>query len=192
VTPTPAETPPASATPTPTAPPAVCAGDCGGNGEVTVDELLLMVNIALGNTLPSQCVAGDKNHDGAITIDEILTAVNNALTGCPAPLVCGGFADVPCPSGHFCELPAGTCNAADLQADSPHKLEWLTERPLRKDLTRTSTRGRLHLNNTAATSALAACVRSAGQRIKCSGLSACVSADDSGGVDETATFETET
>jgi len=49
---------------------------------VTVDEILTMVNIALGNTPVMTCEAGDANHDGQITIDEILTAVNNALNGC--------------------------------------------------------------------------------------------------------------
>jgi hypothetical protein len=56
-------------------------GDCNGNGQVTVDEILTMVNIALGNTVTA-CDAGDANHDGQITVDEILTAVNNALNGC--------------------------------------------------------------------------------------------------------------
>ena len=60
-----------------------CAGDCGQDGEVTVDELLKMVNIALGSAAVSDCLAGDQNGDGSITIDEILRAVNNALTGCP-------------------------------------------------------------------------------------------------------------
>ncbi|MGD0947355.1 MAG: hypothetical protein ABSA52_07980 [Candidatus Binatia bacterium] len=64
-------------TPTPS-----CAGDCNGDGQVTVDEILTMVNIALGNANISTCLAGDANHDGQITIDEILTAVNNALNGC--------------------------------------------------------------------------------------------------------------
>ncbi len=59
-----------------------CVGDCNGDGEVTVDELLTMVNIALENPLVSECPAGDGNADGEITIDEILTAVNNALSGC--------------------------------------------------------------------------------------------------------------
>ena len=59
-----------------------CVGDCGNDGTVTVDELLTMVNIALGNADASACTAGDANHDGQITIDEILTAVNNALNGC--------------------------------------------------------------------------------------------------------------
>jgi D-alanyl-D-alanine carboxypeptidase len=52
-------------------------------GTVTVDEILTMVNIALGNSPISDCLPGDANHDGQITVDEILTAVNNALNGCP-------------------------------------------------------------------------------------------------------------
>ena len=59
-----------------------CVGDCNGDGTVTVDEILTMVNIALGNTPVTACEAGDANHDGQITVDEILTAVNNALNGC--------------------------------------------------------------------------------------------------------------
>ena len=59
-----------------------CAGDCSQDGTATVDELLAMVNIALGNTPVFDCPAGDVNGDGQITIDEILTAVNVALNGC--------------------------------------------------------------------------------------------------------------
>ncbi len=61
---------------------AQCVGDCGGDGQVTVDELLLMVNIALENVAVSECEAGDANDDGTITVDEIIAAVNNALAGC--------------------------------------------------------------------------------------------------------------
>jgi hypothetical protein len=49
---------------------------------VTVDELLTMVSIALGNAPIAACEVGDMNGDHQITIDEILTAVNNALNGC--------------------------------------------------------------------------------------------------------------
>jgi hypothetical protein len=59
-----------------------CVGDCNADGEVTVDEILSLVNIALGEAAVSQCEAGDGNDDGEITVDEILTAVNNALQGC--------------------------------------------------------------------------------------------------------------
>lgn len=62
---------------------AACAGDCGQDGEVTVEELVLMVNIALGNGSVSQCMPGDSNGDGSITVEEIVKAVNNALNGCP-------------------------------------------------------------------------------------------------------------
>jgi hypothetical protein len=44
--------------------PETCVGDCGGEGQVTVDELLAMVNIALGNANVSTCTAGDVNSDG--------------------------------------------------------------------------------------------------------------------------------
>jgi hypothetical protein len=60
-----------------------CVGDCSGDGTVAVNELLSMVNVALGNAQVSTCDAGDANGDGQITVAEIVTAVNNALSGCP-------------------------------------------------------------------------------------------------------------
>jgi len=75
-TPTPTRTP----SPQPTSPP--CAGDCDGHRSVTLDNLVSMVNMALGNASASTCVAGDVNHDNEITVDEILSAVNNARNGC--------------------------------------------------------------------------------------------------------------
>jgi hypothetical protein len=68
---------------------AQCVGDCNGDGEVTINELISMVNIALGTSDVSTCTAGDANGDGEITINEIVAAVNNALNGCPA----GGCGD---------------------------------------------------------------------------------------------------
>jgi hypothetical protein len=60
-----------------------CVGDCDGSGDVTVNELITMVNIALGNQPVSACLAGDADQSGDITINEIITGVNNALNGCP-------------------------------------------------------------------------------------------------------------
>jgi hypothetical protein len=60
---------------------APCVGDCTGDAHVTVDDILTMVNIALGNAETSECQRGDANEDGRITVDEILQAVNNALNG---------------------------------------------------------------------------------------------------------------
>ena len=82
---TPAQTatsiPPASATPVPTNTPSRCVGDCDGSGSVTVDEAITLVNIALGNALPSSCPAGVPS-GAAVNIALIIQAVNNALGGC--------------------------------------------------------------------------------------------------------------
>jgi hypothetical protein len=64
--------------------PSGCVGNCDYSSGVTVDEILTMVNVALGNTTIGVCEAGDANGDGQITVDEILGAVNHALSGCPA------------------------------------------------------------------------------------------------------------
>jgi hypothetical protein len=97
-TPTPTSTPAATATPTASATssrtatgthtptpetPSPCPGDCDGSREVTIDELVLLVNIALENRSLSSCPAGDRNNDGTVTIDEIVAAVVVALEGCP-------------------------------------------------------------------------------------------------------------
>ncbi|MFI5398904.1 MAG: hypothetical protein ACHQ9S_25520 [Candidatus Binatia bacterium] len=58
-----------------------CIGDCNGDGHVTVDEILTMVNIALGNAQPSACPDGIPS-GGQVNVALILQAVNNALNGC--------------------------------------------------------------------------------------------------------------
>ncbi len=62
---------------------AVCGGDCDSSGEVTIDELVTLINIPLGSLPLARCPQGDRNGDSEITIDEIVAAVNNALGGCP-------------------------------------------------------------------------------------------------------------
>lgn len=62
--------------------PGPCAGDCNSDGSVTVNEILVGVNIALGGAPVSTCLPSDSNEDGNVAIDELLAAVNNALTGC--------------------------------------------------------------------------------------------------------------
>jgi hypothetical protein len=73
-----------------------CAGDCDASGEVTVDELLIGVGMALGEASPESCAAFDNDLDGAVTVDEILAAVSNALNGCPAPETGCNGADALC------------------------------------------------------------------------------------------------
>ncbi len=80
--PTPTQTPTASATATLTRTPVPCVGNCNGDAQVTVNELITMVNIALGTAPLSTCPVGDANGDKDITVNEIIAAVNNALNGC--------------------------------------------------------------------------------------------------------------
>jgi hypothetical protein len=70
-------------TPTPTVSPGLdCVGDCDGDDLVTINEIVTMINIALGNATSSACAAGDPDGKGGITIDEIIAAVGRALNGC--------------------------------------------------------------------------------------------------------------
>ena len=59
-----------------------CVGDCSGNGVVSVNELVMMVNIALGALDMSSCSVADTNADGHISIDELVRATSSALDGC--------------------------------------------------------------------------------------------------------------
>lgn len=71
-----------TATPTPNPTFVACTGNCDASPEVTVDELIRGVNIALGNAPLDECRAFDSNGDGQVTIDELIRAVDNALYGC--------------------------------------------------------------------------------------------------------------
>ncbi len=64
--------------------PPACTGDCNYNGIVAINELIVGVNIALGNANVSTCTAMDANGDGTVAINELIQAVNNALNGCPS------------------------------------------------------------------------------------------------------------
>lgn len=63
-----------------------CTGDCGGGGgAVTIDELVLGVNVALGQAPPAACPAFPACDVGPVCIADLIRAVRNALDGCPAP-----------------------------------------------------------------------------------------------------------
>ncbi len=70
-------------TPTPTPIPVPCVGDCDGTGNVTVNEIITLVNIALGNAEASACVHGVPS-GAEVDVTLIIQAVNNALNECPA------------------------------------------------------------------------------------------------------------
>jgi hypothetical protein len=49
---------------------------------VSVADLIVGVNIALGNQPVDNCPAFDVGGDGLVTIGELIQGVNNALNGC--------------------------------------------------------------------------------------------------------------
>jgi hypothetical protein len=81
--------------------PASCPGDCDGDGEVRVQELVRLVRAALDLAQPcliefwlcpppDPCLGLDANDDGVVTADEltraisrIVKSVRSALEGCP-------------------------------------------------------------------------------------------------------------
>jgi hypothetical protein len=83
-------------------------GDCDGNGRVTVDEVVLGVNLALGKREIGECAALDRDSDGRIGVDELVAAVHASIADTirvngvclqpgPAPIPAPGLA--PCDAG---------------------------------------------------------------------------------------------
>jgi hypothetical protein len=82
-TPTPTPTTVAPLTPTATAgPPIPCVADCNDNDEVSIDEVVRAINIALAPSLLSTCEQADPDGDGFPGIDELLRAVASSVAGC--------------------------------------------------------------------------------------------------------------
>jgi hypothetical protein len=60
-----------------------CPGDCSDDESVTVDELVLGIDIALGGEAIPECPLVDGNGDGSVSISELVAAVDSAVNGCP-------------------------------------------------------------------------------------------------------------
>jgi hypothetical protein len=50
---------------------------------VSIDDIVLCVDIALGTSPFAACTQCDVDGDGIATVPELLQVVNNALSGCP-------------------------------------------------------------------------------------------------------------
>ena len=81
-TPTPMPTATAPPTSTATSRPGTCPGDCGGDGAVSVAELITAVRIALGLLDVGACTSVDQDLSGTATVAELVRAVASALSGC--------------------------------------------------------------------------------------------------------------
>jgi hypothetical protein len=68
----------------------LCPGDCDGDGQVTVAELIRGVRISLGEDAVAECAAMDGDGNGVVTVAELIRAVRAALEFC--------IADTPTPT----------------------------------------------------------------------------------------------
>lgn len=91
-------------------PQSVCVGDCGGEGDVTVNEIVSGLQVSLGTAPIDACPRFDLDRDEAVTVDEIVRGVSHALGGCPRT-----GSNLACPHGDtMCNLApeAGLANPA--------------------------------------------------------------------------------
>ena len=63
------------------------AGDCDCSGQVTIDELVRIVGIAIGDEAVQTCPVADTNHDGRVGVDEVVLSVSGALSGTERAIV---------------------------------------------------------------------------------------------------------
>jgi hypothetical protein len=85
--------------PSPTPSESMCVGDCNGDGQVIVNELITLVDIALGSAQPSSCPDGLPS-GVQVNVALVISAVNHALNGCPA-------SGTPTPAPTATSTPAG-------------------------------------------------------------------------------------
>lgn len=104
---------------------AVCVGDCSGDCRVTVNEIVTIVNIALGSAPLSACAAFFPDDGHIPEIPDITQAINNALFGCPAGSCSTACGDGQPQTGEECDdgglciggANAGTPCTADAQCN---------------------------------------------------------------------------
>jgi len=72
-------------TPTSAATPSSCVGDCDGDASVQINELILSINVLLGDAPLSTCPAIDCPQLLGLVINCAIEAVANALNGCSPP-----------------------------------------------------------------------------------------------------------
>src|SRR4051794_40433970 len=90
----------------------ICVGDCDGNGSVSINELIVGVNIALGGRDVSVCEAFNCQGAG-VTVSCVIQGVRSDLNGCPGvtPTPTGGAEATPTVTGAAGGTPTATGGA---------------------------------------------------------------------------------
>jgi hypothetical protein len=116
---------------------ATCPGDLNGDGHVTIDEVITVVQSALLGCppLPASC-PGDLNGDHRVTIDEIISVVNAALLGCPptstpthSPLPTATATASLSPSASPTDTPTALVTASDTSTPGPEATDTASAPP---------------------------------------------------------------
>jgi len=63
----------------------LCFGDCDLSFDVTIDEVVLGLKIALGDAAIDQCPGLDIDRSATATVEEVVAAVGSSLNGCRLP-----------------------------------------------------------------------------------------------------------
>ena len=96
----------------------VCVGDCNGDQQVAVNELVRGVNIALGAVALGECPTFDQNHDGRVLVNELVRAVADLLYGCgvmpPTPVPTHTPTSTPTSTGTPTLAPTPTSGPLDI------------------------------------------------------------------------------
>lgn len=90
----------------------LCVGDCDGEGAVTIDELVLVLGMALSGASVDACRLADVDGDNAISVADMVTCVGSALNGCgpsPTPTRTPQSGIDLRPSGVFAQLSSRPC-----------------------------------------------------------------------------------
>lgn len=106
----------------PSSPAVMCAGDCGNDGTVTVNEVITGVNIALGSLRLSDCLEFDANGDEQVTVNDIVVAVGNVLNGC---LPTATATPTPTATQPVPTATPTTSNSASVPITAPELFAWL-------------------------------------------------------------------
>jgi hypothetical protein len=123
-----------------------------GDGTVTIEEIITMVNAALYGCPvlgPVPSCPEDLNGDGMVTVDEILRAANAALSGCPTPTATATETTTPVPST---PTPTAT-ETTTLVSDTPTASATETATPEPSTFTPTATETATSAPSTATTTA---------------------------------------
>jgi len=63
-----------------------CPADCNNDGQVSIEELIVAVQIALNDLPLSSCGEIDADRSGNVGVNELVAAVSRALDGCAVPI----------------------------------------------------------------------------------------------------------